>query len=55
MFFRIEHSFSELSSLLKKAKFLTRTGLMYKQKLERKCSDLQMAEAEVMNWNLFFS
>lgn len=44
---RIEDSFSELSSLFKKAKFLKRTGLMYKQKFERTFSDLHKAEAEV--------
>ncbi|KAK3016131.1 hypothetical protein RJ639_007674, partial [Escallonia herrerae] len=44
---RLEHSRSQLSSLMKKANTLRRTGLLYKQKLERRCCDLQLAESEV--------
>ncbi|KAJ9542235.1 hypothetical protein OSB04_028741 [Centaurea solstitialis] len=44
---RLEDSRSQLSSLIKPANVLKSTGLLYKQKLESKCSDLQMAEDEV--------
>ncbi|GJR92648.1 WPP domain-associated protein [Tanacetum coccineum] len=44
---RLANSRSELSSLIKAANVLKTTGIIYKQKLERKCSDLQMAEDEV--------
>ncbi|XP_048132002.1 WPP domain-associated protein isoform X2 [Rhodamnia argentea] len=38
---------SQLSSLKQKAVALGRMGSIYKQRLERRCSDLQKAEAEV--------
>ncbi|KVI07765.1 hypothetical protein Ccrd_013869 [Cynara cardunculus var. scolymus] len=44
---KLENSRSQLSSLIKPANVLKSTGLLYKQKLESKCSDLQMAEDEV--------
>ncbi|KAI3745827.1 hypothetical protein L6452_08238 [Arctium lappa] len=44
---RLENSRSQLRSLIKPANVLKSTGLIYKQKLESKCSDLQMAEDEV--------
>ncbi|KAL0310504.1 UNVERIFIED_CONTAM: WPP domain-associated protein [Sesamum angustifolium] len=44
---RLEDTNSQLKTFSKMATVLRRTGLMYKQKLERKCADLQMAEAEV--------
>ncbi|KAA8514827.1 hypothetical protein F0562_018006 [Nyssa sinensis] len=44
---RLEYTSSQLSSLIQKANRLRRTGLLYKQRLEKRCSDLQMAEAEV--------
>ncbi|XP_002523187.2 WPP domain-associated protein [Ricinus communis] len=44
---RLEHLSSQLSSLVQDANKLRRTGLMYKQKLEVRCSDLRKAEAEV--------
>ncbi|KAJ8549301.1 hypothetical protein K7X08_033008 [Anisodus acutangulus] len=44
---RFEHSYSQLDSLVKKANFLRRTTLLYQQRLEKRCSDLQLAEAEV--------
>ncbi|XP_059668306.1 WPP domain-associated protein-like [Cornus florida] len=44
---RLEYSSSQLSSLNQKANMLRRTGLLCKQRLERRCSNLQMAEAEV--------
>lgn len=44
---RLEKSRSQLSSLIKPANVLKSTCLLYKQKLESKCSDLQMAEDEV--------
>nr|GEX86476.1 hypothetical protein [Tanacetum cinerariifolium] len=43
---RLANSRSELNSLIKAANLLKTTGIIYKQKLERKCSDLQMAEDE---------
>ncbi|KAL0290319.1 UNVERIFIED_CONTAM: WPP domain-associated protein [Sesamum calycinum] len=45
--FRLEDTNSQLKTFSKMATVLRRTGLTYKQKLERKCADLQMAEAEV--------
>lgn len=44
---RFDHSYSQLDSLVKKASLLRRTTLLYQQRLEKKCSDLQLAEAEV--------
>nr|XP_043634373.1 WPP domain-associated protein [Erigeron canadensis] len=44
---RLENSVSELSSLIKAANILNSTGNLHKQKLERKCRDLKMAEDEV--------
>ncbi|KAL7102592.1 hypothetical protein ACP275_08G129200 [Erythranthe tilingii] len=44
---RLEGTSSHLEALTKKATVLRRTGQMYKQKLEHRCDDLQMAEAEV--------
>lgn len=44
---RLENSRSQLSSLIKAINVLKSTGILYKQKLERKCHDLQMAEDEV--------
>ncbi|KAL3522860.1 hypothetical protein ACH5RR_015694 [Cinchona calisaya] len=44
---RFEDSFSQLNSLLKKVKLLKRTGRKYQQRFEKRCADLQMAEAEV--------
>ncbi|XP_009587880.1 WPP domain-associated protein-like [Nicotiana tabacum] len=44
---RFEHSSSQLDSLVKKANLLRRTILLYQQRLDRRCSDLQLAEAEV--------
>lgn len=44
---RVEDSSSQLNSLIKKANSLIRTGHMYQQRLERKCTDLQTAETEV--------
>ncbi|KAI9197617.1 hypothetical protein LWI28_001641 [Acer negundo] len=44
---RLDSLSSELVALIQKANIVRRTGLMYKQKLERRCSDLQKAEAEV--------
>lgn len=44
---RLENSSSQLRSLIKKANVLRRTEFHYKQRLEKRCSDLQMAEAEV--------
>ncbi|XP_039168340.1 WPP domain-associated protein-like [Eucalyptus grandis] len=38
---------SQLSSLRQKAVALKRMGYIYQQRLERTCSDLQKAEAEV--------
>ncbi|XP_057971931.1 WPP domain-associated protein [Malania oleifera] len=45
--FRLEDSTSQLSSLIQRAIVLRRTGVLYKQRLEKRCSDLQKAEAEV--------
>ncbi|XP_060195878.1 WPP domain-associated protein-like [Lycium barbarum] len=44
---RFEHSYSQLDSLVKKANLLRRTMLLYQERLEKRCSDLQLAEAEV--------
>lgn len=44
---RLENSTFQLGLLVKKVNVLRRTGLLYKQRLERRCSDLQKAEAEV--------
>ncbi|KAF8041693.1 hypothetical protein BT93_A0330 [Corymbia citriodora subsp. variegata] len=44
---RLDAVGSELSSLRKKAVALRRMGSIYQQRLERRCSDLQKAEAEV--------
>ncbi|XP_050221791.1 WPP domain-associated protein [Mercurialis annua] len=44
---RLKKVSSQLWSLIRKANNLRRTGLLYKEKLERKSSDLQKAEAEV--------
>lgn len=45
--FRLEHANSQLTPLIQKANILRRTSLRYKQRLERRYSDLQKAEAEV--------
>lgn len=47
MVFRLDCLSSQSKGLILKANVITRTGLSYKQKLERRCSDLQKAEAEV--------
>ncbi|XP_059305124.1 WPP domain-associated protein-like [Lycium ferocissimum] len=44
---RLDHSSCQLNSLVKKTNSLRRTVLLYRQRLEKRCSDLQMAEAEV--------
>ncbi|KAG7034769.1 WPP domain-associated protein [Cucurbita argyrosperma subsp. argyrosperma] len=44
---RLERLSSETKSLIQKASMVKREGLLYKQKLEKRCSDLQKAEAEV--------
>ncbi|KAK6932056.1 hypothetical protein RJ641_001680 [Dillenia turbinata] len=44
---RLENSSDQLSLLIKKANRLRRTGLLFKQRLERRCDDLQKAEREV--------
>nr|XP_009767962.1 PREDICTED: WPP domain-associated protein-like isoform X1 [Nicotiana sylvestris] len=44
---RLEHSSCQLNSLAKKTNSLRRTVLLYRQRLEKRCSDLQKAEAEV--------
>ncbi|XP_057463704.1 WPP domain-associated protein-like [Actinidia eriantha] len=44
---RLEESSSQLRSLIQKASILKRTDVLYRQKLDRKCADLQLAEAEV--------
>ena len=44
---RFEHSFSQMDCLVKKANLLRRTTLLYQQRLEKRCSDLKLAEAEV--------
>lgn len=54
MLFRLEISRYQLSYLIKKVNDLARTGSLYKQKLQRRCSDLEMAEAEVRIWTHLF-
>ncbi|KAJ0018893.1 hypothetical protein Pint_11256 [Pistacia integerrima] len=44
---RLDNLSSQLRALIQKAKVIKGTGLMYRQKLERRSSDLQKAEAEV--------
>ncbi|KAL2524375.1 WPP domain-associated protein [Abeliophyllum distichum] len=44
---RLEDAQSDLKSLTEVANVLRRTGQMYKHRFERRCVDLQMAEAEV--------
>ncbi|KAI8524535.1 hypothetical protein RHMOL_Rhmol13G0156900 [Rhododendron molle] len=44
---RLEDTNSQLSSLVRKTNSLKNTALLYKKRLERRCNDLQMAEAEV--------
>lgn len=44
---RLDSLNSQSKGLILKAIVIKRTGLMYKQKLERRCSDLQKAEEEV--------
>ncbi|KAI3466876.1 hypothetical protein Pfo_023539 [Paulownia fortunei] len=44
---RLEDTSSHLRALTKMANGLRRTKLIYKQKLEQRCADLQKAEAEV--------
>ncbi|XP_022879371.1 WPP domain-associated protein-like isoform X2 [Olea europaea var. sylvestris] len=44
---RLEDAQSDLRSLTEVANELRRTGQMYKLRFERRCADLQMAEAEV--------
>lgn len=52
--FRLDNLSSELVALIQKANIVRRTGLMYKQKLEKRCSDLQKAEAEVNQKLIWF-
>ncbi|GAB4840706.1 hypothetical protein Ancab_021473 [Ancistrocladus abbreviatus] len=44
---RLENSTFQLNSIIRKANVLQRTRLLYRQRLEKRCSDLQKAEAEV--------
>ncbi|KAJ0083063.1 hypothetical protein Patl1_11420 [Pistacia atlantica] len=44
---RLDNLSSQLRALIRKAKVIKGTELMYKQRLERRSSDLQKAEAEV--------
>ncbi|CAI9760061.1 unnamed protein product [Fraxinus pennsylvanica] len=44
---RLEDAQSDLKCLTEVANDLRRTGQMYKQRFERRCADLQMAEVEV--------
>ncbi|KAG2689448.1 hypothetical protein I3843_09G137700 [Carya illinoinensis] len=44
---RLENLISESRLLIPKANLLQTTGLLYKQRLERRCSDLEKAEVEV--------
>ncbi|XP_021764149.1 WPP domain-associated protein-like [Chenopodium quinoa] len=44
---RLENSAFQLQSLIPKVNVLRRTGFLYKERLEKKCSDLQKAESEV--------
>lgn len=45
--FRLEKLISESHLLIPKVNVLQRTGLKFKQRLARRCSDLEKAEAEV--------
>lgn len=53
--FRLEDAQSDLRSLTEVANELRRTGQMYKLRFERRCADLQMAEAEVTNLDLAYA
>ncbi|XP_062095976.1 WPP domain-associated protein [Humulus lupulus] len=44
---RLKSVSSQSRLLIQKANILRRTGVLYKQRLDRRCSDLQKAEAEV--------
>uniref|UniRef100_A0A803MDL5 Uncharacterized protein n=1 Tax=Chenopodium quinoa TaxID=63459 RepID=A0A803MDL5_CHEQI len=44
---RLENSAFQLQSLIPKVNVLRRTGFLYKERLEKKCSDHQKAESEV--------
>ncbi|KAF4376908.1 hypothetical protein F8388_022624 [Cannabis sativa] len=44
---RLKSVNSQSRLLIQKANILRRTGVLYKQRLDRRCSDLQKAEAEV--------
>ncbi|KAH9606948.1 hypothetical protein KSS87_009342 [Heliosperma pusillum] len=44
---RLENSAFQLRSLAPKVNILRRTSLLYKERMEKRCSDLQKAEAEV--------
>ncbi|KNA23099.1 hypothetical protein SOVF_027910 [Spinacia oleracea] len=44
---RLENSSFQLHTLIPKVNVLRRTGFLYKERLDKKCSDLQKAEAEV--------
>ncbi|KAL8507364.1 hypothetical protein ACS0TY_018059 [Phlomoides rotata] len=44
---RLEATSSNMKALTEMATLLRKTGLIYKSKLERKCTDLHMAESEV--------
>ncbi|GFS41445.1 myosin heavy chain-like protein [Actinidia rufa] len=44
---RLEESRSQLSSLTRETIIVKKTSLLYKRKLDRRCNDLQLAEAEV--------
>lgn len=46
-YLRLKNLNSQSHLLIQKANILKRTGLLYKQRLERRCTDLQKAEAEV--------
>ena len=46
--FRLESLSFETKSLIQDASMVKRDGLIYKQRLEKRCSDLQKAEAEVL-------
>ncbi|PON54783.1 WPP domain-associated protein [Parasponia andersonii] len=47
IYLRLKNVSSQSRLLIQKANILRRTGLLYKQRLDRRCSDLQKAEAEV--------
>lgn len=51
-FSRLETLSPQLNSLIQKANVLRKTGLLDKQRLERRSSDLQKAEAEVCHYLL---